>query len=144
MLRGKKNYKDMGRVVEFNGETDANTWDDEECDRFQGTGTANSMHLKLAFECLCCMGVSNSDSILERLIWRRPYSINTRTLNTVSFSRGWQIPCYSVVLIDPRIFSETKICRYDHYTTTFGYFRTYLGVSYKYTSLNIYILHLIN
>lgn len=43
VLRGTKNSEDLGRVLEYNGEPDANTWDDEECDRFIGTGIENSL-----------------------------------------------------------------------------------------------------
>lgn len=39
VFRGVKNYKDVGRVISVNGDTETNIWDSEECNRFIGTDT---------------------------------------------------------------------------------------------------------
>ncbi|CAG9836249.1 unnamed protein product [Diabrotica balteata] len=37
IMRGIKNYKDLGRVLEVNGKKDIGLWGTEECNRFKGT-----------------------------------------------------------------------------------------------------------
>lgn len=37
VFRGIKNYKDLGRVVSFNGETEMDYWEGEECNNYMGT-----------------------------------------------------------------------------------------------------------
>ncbi|XP_055299621.1 sensory neuron membrane protein 1-like [Sitodiplosis mosellana] len=37
VYRGKKNYRDLGRVISFNGETEMNAWDEDECNTYVGT-----------------------------------------------------------------------------------------------------------
>lgn len=39
VFRGVKNYKDVGRVISVNGDTETNVWDNEECNRYIGTDT---------------------------------------------------------------------------------------------------------
>jgi scavenger receptor class B, member 1 len=35
--RGKKNIKDLGRIIRFNDEPELDMWDGEECNRLRGT-----------------------------------------------------------------------------------------------------------
>lgn len=39
MLRGIKNYQDVGQVVEFDGKTEMSIWSEEHCNRYNGTDT---------------------------------------------------------------------------------------------------------
>lgn len=36
VLRGKKNHKDVGKVVAYNGDTEPDAWDEEECNTYIG------------------------------------------------------------------------------------------------------------
>lgn len=37
VFRGKKNYKDLGRILAFNEDSELNVWKEDECDEFMGT-----------------------------------------------------------------------------------------------------------
>ena len=37
VLRGTKDYKDVGKVIELNGQKKLNVWPEDECNTFHGT-----------------------------------------------------------------------------------------------------------
>lgn len=39
VLRGKKNFKDVGHVIAYNGETEPDAWNGDECNQYIGTDT---------------------------------------------------------------------------------------------------------
>lgn len=46
VLRGKKNHKDVGKVVAYNGDTEPDAWDEEECNTYVGMRKSPKMQRK--------------------------------------------------------------------------------------------------